>query len=753
MSRLSSLLIASLVMLWATAALAQIPSGNGRLPTWTESHSFGQLTQNRDMLLRGVKNTQQITFGLRRDRLASEAVLKLAYTPSPALLPELSHLRVYLNEVLMDTLVIKGGEPGRLVEKSVRLDPRLITDFNQLRIEFVGHYKDICEDPAHSSLWLNLAKNSRVELTEQALALSNDLSHFPLPFFDRHDNQPLRLEMVLAKDSGPDELQAAGVLASYFGSLAGWRGAGFDVSYDSLPPVVRRQPPGRILVLSTNEHRPAFMHDNGRFPPVEGAEVRLMGHPDDPYTKLLLVQGENSEHLARAVRALALGGKLLRGERVVIDEVQPLAPRKPYDAPNWTPTDRPVRFAELVEYPGQLQASGLIPDPIELTVRLPPDLFVWRNEGIPLQTRYRYTTPSAKDDSRLNISINGEFIGSLSLAGGQAGQLEKLRLAMTSNETANAHDRLMVPSIKIGARNTIRYDFSFATTFGSAQPEHCQTTLAVGSQAVIDENSSIDFSDYYHFKAMPDLTAFVHSGFPFSRMADLSETMVLIPQMPSSQLTGLMLDTLARISAQTGYPAMALQVTHDPDQASGHDVDLLVFGQLPAGLEQAAGAHLEPASNWLLQAANAAPVQASAPQRLSQDTFAAGARIAVSATGPLAALIGMESPYVSGRSLVALLGNNDQDYALLRQTLHDEDRMSNVFGSLALLRDSGVNSQLVGEQYFVGYLPWWLKLWYLLSPHPVWLALLSALSALLLAVLLWRSLRWLAHQRNLSNED
>ncbi|OXY83413.1 cellulose biosynthesis cyclic di-GMP-binding regulatory protein BcsB [Oceanimonas doudoroffii] len=753
MSRLPSLLITSLAMLLASSALAQVPSDAERVSTWTQNHGFDQLAQNRDMLLRGVKNTQQITFGLRRDRLARDAALQLAYTPSPALLPTLSHLRVYLNEVLMDTLVIEPGEPGRLVEKRVRLDPRLITDFNQVRIEFVGHYQDICEDPAHSALWLNLAKNSRVELTEQALALSNDLSHFPLPFFDRNDNQPLQLDMVLAREPGPAELQAAGVLASYFGSLAGWRSAGFEVSYDSLPAVGRGQPPGRILVLATNERRPAFMRDNRRFPPVKGAEVRLMGHPDDSLTKLLLVQGEDDEQLGRAVRALALGGKLLRGERAVIEEVQPLAPRQPYDAPNWTPTDRPVRFAELVEYPGQLRASGLIPEPVELTVRLPPDLFVWQNEGIPLQTRYRYTTPSAEDDSRLNISLNGEFIGSLPLNGEQGSQLERLRLAVTANETTNAHDRLMVPSIKIGARNVIRYDFNFATTFGSAQPERCQTTLVVDSQAVIDENSSIDFSGYYHFKAMPDLSAFVHSGFPFSRMADLSDTMVLMPEAPSPLLTGLMLDTLARISAHTGYPAMALQVTHKAAEVRDRDADWLVFGQLPAGMEQAPSANLEPSAGWLLQAANATPVQAATPQRLNQDSFAAEARVTVSAAGPLAALVGMESPYVAGRSLVALLGNGDQDYELLRQALHDEARLGDVFGSLALVRESGVHSQLVGEQYFVGYLPWWLKLWYLLSPHPVWLALLSALGALLLAVLLWRSLRWLAHRRELGDED
>ncbi|WP_107850632.1 cellulose biosynthesis cyclic di-GMP-binding regulatory protein BcsB [Oceanimonas marisflavi] len=753
MSRLPSWFVTSLILLLTTTAWAQADMDEVKPPSWQVQRSFGQLTQNRDLMLRGVKNTQVVSFALRRDRIAENGELVLAYTPSPALLPELSHLRVYLNEVLMDTLVITKGEPGRQVEKRVRLDPRLVTDFNQVRIEFVGHYTDICEDPAHSALWLNLAKNSRIALTEQALALTNDLSHFPRPFFDTSDNERLHLNMVLPGDPGVPELQSAGVLASYFGSLAGWRGTGFAVSYDQLPPVSGDEPPARILVLAANDNRPAFMADEKQYPPVESAEVRLMDHPDSPYSKILLVQGKGDNELARAVRALALGGKLLRGERAVIEEAQPLAPRKPYDAPNWTPTDRPVRFAELVEYPGQLQASGLIPDPIELRVRLPPDLFVWQNKGIPLQTRYRYTAPTANDDSRLNISINGEFIGSLPLTGERDSQLEKLRLAVTSNETANARDQLMVPSLKIGASNTIRYDFSFATTFGSAQPDRCQTTLVVDSRAVIDENSMIDFSGYHHFMAMPDLAAFVRSGFPFSRMADLSDTLVLMPAAPTPMQTGLMLDTLAHIAAQTGYPAMALQITQDPDVLSGSDADLLVFGRLPDHLEQEPGAGLQQPADWLLQAANASPVQTRAPARLEHTSFDAGARVTVSAKGPLAAVVGMESPYTPGRSLVALLGNQEQDYALLRQTLQDEGRLNDISGSVALLRESGVNSQLVGEQYYIGHLPWWVKLWYLLAPQPVLLAVLAVLSTLLLAVLLWRSLRWLAHRRDVHGVD
>ena len=56
----------------------------------------------------------------------------------------------------------------------------------------------------------------------------------------------------------------------------------------------------------------------------------------------------------------------------LVEEFKPLAPRVPYDAPNWVRLDRPVRFAELLDYLGQLQASGRAIWPLDLTVKLPP---------------------------------------------------------------------------------------------------------------------------------------------------------------------------------------------------------------------------------------------------------------------------------------------------------------------------------------------------------------------------------------------
>lgn len=122
-------------------------------------------------------------------------------------------------------------------------------------------------------------------------------------------------------------------------------------------------------------------------------------------------------------------------------------------------------------------------------------------------------------------------------------------------------------------------------------------------------------------------------------------------------------------------------------------------------------------------------------------------RVEVTAQAPIAAIVGMQSPTHNQRSIVALLGNDDADYSLLRETLGDSGKLEAIAGSVALIRSSGVYSQLVGDQYFVGNLPWYLLLWYQLSEHPVLLAVLAVISVLLTAFLLWRALSWAANRR------
>ena len=185
------------------------------------------------IVLRGSRPDASVEFGMRSDELVANALLNLEYTPSPSLLPVQSQLKVYLNDELMGVLPVTKEQLGKKIRAQLPIDPLYITDFNRVRLEFVGHYRDVCENAASSTLWLDVGRESYLDLAYQSLKVNNDLSHFPVPFYDPRDNRPLKLPMIFPGSPAVTQQQAAAIVASWFGSKAGWRGQQFPVYFSS----------------------------------------------------------------------------------------------------------------------------------------------------------------------------------------------------------------------------------------------------------------------------------------------------------------------------------------------------------------------------------------------------------------------------------------------------------------------------------------------------------------------------------------
>jgi len=349
------------------------------------------------------------------------------------------------------------------------------------------------------------------------------------------------------------------------------------------------------------------------------------------------------------------------------------------------------------------------------------------------------------------VSINDQFISSFPLIKRTGKQgLEEIRLPVMGSDAGSGDGSLLIPALKIGNRNQLRFDFNFASVMGSAQRDHCQTTLPPNLQAAIEEDSTIDFSGFHHYIGLPDLSAFALSGFPFTRMADLSETVVLVPPQANAAQIGMLLNAVGGLGVQSGYPAYGLRLSDDWKQGVNLDADLLVLGTLPESLRGSDQLSLliDNQRSTLLNGRVPSPQTAVADAR--QGSSAADApinRVAVTADAPFAAIIGMQSPNHPQRSIVSLAAAQSSDYALLDDALTDIGKRAAIAGSVSILRTSGIHSQFVGEHYYVGSLPWWLLLWYHLADHPALLAVLATVVVLLAAFLLWRLLRWVSLRR------
>lgn len=717
-------------------AITEIPSRQVALKFSHTAPSYSAIH------LRGTSPDGYLEFGVRSDEYVSNATLDLEFTPSPSLLPIESHLNVYLNDEMMGVVTLKQEDLGHKNTITLPIDPRFIQDFNRIKLSFIGHYREICENQANTTLWFDISQNSQLNLTYQSLRLSNELAHFPEPFFDSRDFGALTLPIVFHQSPNLVQQKAATILTSWFGTQTDWRQQHYPVYYDSLPNK-------HSIVFATNQQRPAFLKQH---PDVKAPTIEMMTHPDNPYVKVLLIMGRDDNDLITAVTGIARGQVIFRGHLVTINEIERLTPREPYDAPKWVQLNKPIYFNSLQSFQGQFQSLGLEPAPITLNMTLPPDLFMFNNTGLQMQLRYRYTAPAFQDDSRLSIFVNDHFIKAYPLEKDKKENVVIAYLPLIQGWIEH-RNLLNIPAVKLGERNKVMFSFDYTNPIPGGSLDRCITYHPVPNAVAIDELSSFNFTgNYRHYIALPDLRVYSHAGFPFSRYADLSETLVFVNPTPSPEQLSTLLTSIGNIGAQTGYPALNVSLTDSLAQIQQQDADLLLIGTLPSSLNNDKQINLLIDKTRSEITLPAREISLFSHANYQPSDKKPDSRTSLTSKGSLGAIIGFQSPFFSQRSVVALLADSPKGYKLLNEAISDSGKRDAMYGSVVIIRESGVNSLRVGDTYYVGYLPWWEEVWYVFASHPVWLGLTAIIGIVLISLLIWRAMK-IRSQRRLSAKD
>ena len=703
-----------------------------------ESLSFKQMGAYSPLKLRGVDGSQSLPFSVRLDETVTHARLKLGFNYSPALLQELSHLKVLVNEEVIAVLPLPKDKASSGEMRVVDIDPRLITDFNRIRLQLIGHYTLECEDPLHSSLWASISNQSQLEITTRMLTLPTDLALLPAPFFDRRDSRRLELPFVFGAHPSMESLQASGVIASWLGAQASYRGARFSANFDRLPQQ-------HAIIVATNDELPESL----RLEKVQGPTLAVISRSDNPAIKYLLVLGRDSNELKLAADALVLGQATLSGQTATIHSVKYDERRAPYDAPNWLPTSRAVRFAELVSNQNELQVNGHLPDTIKVNARLAPDLFTWPTRGVPINLRYRYTPPLVVDESTLSISINNQFIQAFRLTGNQqTGEKNRFSLPLIHDSMAISADEVRIPAFQVGSDNQLQFQFAF----GYAKDGKCRADTLDLTRAAIDPDSTIDLTGFPHYTAMPNLAYFANSGYPFTKYADLAETVAILPDNPAEQDVEALLSTLGHLGRSTGLPGIRFRINKASEINESGDADLLVIGS---------GSANKLLSGW----SQALPNIIDGSKRLFKPMIQNDLGLAnwfaidkpdlklfvgngsLNTDGSLAAWLGFQSPLKSGRSVIALTASNNDALLSGIDALQDGEQTSKIQGDVAFIRNNSVESFRTSELYYVGSLPWWMVIWYHLSRYPILLSIMGLIAGLILAAWLFSTLQSIAAKR------
>ena len=708
------------------------------------------------IVLRGVDAYHSIFFSVPQTEVTKTATMHLRYHFSPGLIPELSHLKVSLNGTLFATLPVTAqptfngnltdltpdqkvaGQPvlnvtrnenNALLEATLTMPAELLVHDNELTFEFIGHYTLQCEDPSNSTLWSHVDNNSSIELAGALLPLQNDLKLLPLPFYDAAVNLHPSIPIVFLSQPSPKALRAAGIVASYFGILTNDHPVHFPVTFGTIPA-------GNAIVIGENAAElPAALNVTSS----SGPTIAMRTNPVDPYSKVLVLTGDNPDDLVTAAEVLVLQRDMLQGDQQRGELSKKLVDRKPDDAPRWLSTDHRTTLGDIAES-GDLQGDGSVP--VGVYMRLPPDLYLTPGQNLGYHMGYRYNGIPLANESSLQVYMNSAYVSST---------------PMPHTEQASAKLETVVPVPVVDMRpfsNSMMMRFVFQI----AKKGKCQDTAPLNLQGAIIKDSYLDIANIPHWVPLPDLQIFSNAGYPFTRMADLSDTAVVLPDTPTFDEIEMYLTMMGHFGAQTGYPVLNVTVTNNDGMRTDRSKDYLVMGtvedqpaltrlnpSLPVRVD-GGGLHIQDTQGFF------APLQHAWWKVRSSDHIKSG-QLETAGGLPDALIEGIEWPSGSSRSVVLIALRDHSVMPNFLNVFLKRSQNSDIDFSVSVLHGTRFVSYRIGNDFYrVGSLSIWVQLNMLFSEFPWLSVIVTVVFCILMAALIRAMLRRRARARLQGND-
>lgn len=688
------------------------------------SLTLKDLGHKSPLRLLGAEAASTTDFSFHTLDVVSSLKLRMNYSYSPFLDFEKSFLSVNLNGKEVAKLQLQRSNASADTAE-IEINPLLLEEWNHLSFQFVAQLDSkLCSDPRHPQLWiqLNHIKTALVADTS-VLPLVNDLALFPVPFFDKHDTRDLQLPFVLTAHPLLGHLKSAGILASWFGGLADWRKAKFPTYLDQIPDQ------NAIVLLTEKDHIqgleiPAL---------VDGyASISSVINPRNPQTSLLLIVGRDEESLVEAAKALTLGQVPLVGSSQTLSKRITVAKHNIFDAPNWLPTNKKVRIGDFVAVEN-LSATGLFVTPLQMVLKLPP--------------LYRSTAGSFPITLKLESSNNTRYLtrvdGFLNGVAFQNVAFDKP--ANNAGEKVQGIAVLNVPTVNLTGRDTVVVKF----TFIEKGHEVC-TTGFVKDKISVSPESTVDLSGVSKYMVMPDLSYLAYMGFPYSKYADLSETVVLLPKNPDRFEIEGMLNVLGHVGNKTNVPVTGVTIASVDDAKKFVDKDILVVGT-PKRLASLL-------TNWsdripvnLLSDSQPFPAIGERFVQRVSDWFSWSEKLNAFKKGKAMVMVGFESPLKSGRSVIAVTANDSSALSEETSVLNSFIFAKDFSGDVVAIKDTDSYDRVMpfnrGSKYYLGELTLMERAQNFVH-HNLWLALLGVIMvALFFAAIFYQKLKRISQSK------
>jgi hypothetical protein len=666
--------------------------------------------------LRGARASETISVPVAPGVSIESARLRLRHTGSLGMMDARPHLRISLNDSLLAQL--QTPRAATTTAHELGFDPsRLRGGYNSLTFEAIQRYTDACQDPNAAELWTEVdTLASEVELVYRRRAFSgrlSDLDQLMAPGLGGAES----LAVLTAGESvSADQLRWGALVVQGLANRMRYRlpeishvaarRAARPAAYASPAPML--DPSGLagsdvVLVGTFAQLRP-FMAPAANAQ--RGAYIEIGPSPADHTRFLLLIAGETPAEVMRAATALGLinfpfanAASAHIGALDIPDGYVPAMD-------NIVHPEQTYSFADFGL--ATTTRAGLTPNPIELVFDAPADFWVAEESEVVLQLDFAYGA-GMREDSVVNVTVNGLFQRALSLSEAAGGLVNNYEL------------RLPARAFRPG-RNRVSFEIALA----ARQTGECAFENDRNLLFSLRDSSTISFPPASRFVELPNLRLLGETGFPFAGANGQPFAVRLTDDAPETVAAAW------TMMARLGQIHRSLALTAD-----------FGFGEAPRGLHTlviGARPELAAAGDEANDLTNAGFIQVSSTSRGSP----VQSRVDLSALGGNGLLISGESTR-SHRRLLAVL-TAQSPHALLEATrdLVAPSRWSQLDGRAAVWRPDAdaVATQPVGETFHAGDLDRAQRASYVFSSNAVgWIGGITAVLAALAGGLTYLSRR------------
>lgn len=712
--------IESLLKLNEQAPTAPVPPPGAPvfIPSVVNSVSIAQMGFPEGIALTGGQFQGGASFTLPVDQVITTARLELNLKMSPAMAARNATMQLMLNGQPLGTVPLTATDSDT-ARYQLDIPSALMVSSNSLSFKVNDGDAMQCQRDLTDKYRVTIMPDSHFELEGQQLDIGADLSHFPRPFFDSMQMTPAAIAIAFPATLSPDTLSASALISSWMGIQADYRGVSFAAYHDRLPEK------NGILIGHPGEQIGGLT-----LPDTAQSLLKVVDNPANPVYKLLLVVGKDDANLRAAAWRLTRGNFAIQTPSVDVTS-QTIPVSKPYDAPRWIPTDRPVKLSELIRKDQSLTTTGLWHDALRVAFRAAPDLFLWDGETIPLQIGYRFPSENWIDEDRswLSMTMNDTFLHNLPV--NKQGALETLWHKLGGDARQETFDMPLEPYMIYGDNQLSLY---FNIQPKASAP--CSVLLNNNIKSRIEDDSWIDLSHTRHFALLPNLSYFVGASFPFTRRADYSETVLMLPEKPTETQIATLLDMAARSGNATGtalgHNRVVLGV---PTTGAGaellnnrdilavtgldqHDFNRAILQTSPFVMHDSTLGVREPTTwqhikRWI--AGDWASDGLEADRYFSSNEAWRG-------------FVSFRSPWNDDRLVVLAIGSNDDQLSRLHGDLASAKINAGIRGDAAVItNENGVRSFRVGEQFPSGEMPAQMMVIWYANQHSALLAIFGLL--------------------------